>query len=93
MVCYCSFRVLYFLRHLTGHRGCVTPAQIENLRESTNGDLDYVDGYDEVPPEMQDKIKRALDQGHIDDEDWKGVNLCKAIISHACSLQVLGYRA
>ncbi|KAI9738161.1 MAG: hypothetical protein M1835_003247, partial [Candelina submexicana] len=47
-------------------------AQLSNLRETTNGDLDYVDGYDEVPVEMQEKIKRALDQGHIDDEDWKG---------------------
>lgn len=43
------------------------------MRETTNGDLDYVDGYDEMPAEFQEKIKRALDQGHIDDEDWKGV--------------------
>jgi hypothetical protein len=33
-----------------------------------------VDGYDEVPDEYQEKIKFALENGHIPDEDWKGVS-------------------
>lgn len=33
-----------------------------------------VDGFDEVPTEYQDKIKFALENGHIPDEDWKGVS-------------------
>ncbi|KAI9810894.1 MAG: hypothetical protein M1827_005753 [Pycnora praestabilis] len=53
-------------------RGCVTPQQLGNLQEVTNGDLDYVDGYDQVDAMMQDKIKRALEQGHVDDVEWNG---------------------
>lgn len=32
-----------------------------------------VDGFDELKPENQEKIKFALENGHIPDEDWKGV--------------------
>lgn len=35
-------------------------------------DMDYVDGYEELPHEFQEKVYRALDQGHVDMEDWKG---------------------
>lgn len=35
--------------------------------------MDYVDGFEELPDELQDKVKRALEQGHVDDEDWNGV--------------------
>jgi hypothetical protein len=55
-------------------RGCVTPKQIENLIETTEGNTDMVDGYDEIPPEFQEKINFALENGHIPDEDWKGVS-------------------
>lgn len=36
-------------------------------------DMDMVDGYDELPDEVQEKVKRALEQGHVDDADWNGV--------------------
>ena len=36
-------------------------------------DMDLVDGYDTLPDEIKEKVKRALEQGHVDDEDWKGV--------------------
>lgn len=39
----------------------------------TNGDMDFVDGYDDLPEELQEKVKRAIEQGHVDDEDWKHV--------------------
>lgn len=55
-------------------RGCVTPKQIENLIETCEGDTDLIDGYDELPPEYQEKIKYALENGHVADEDWKGVS-------------------
>lgn len=55
-------------------RGCVTPAQIENLKIKSEGNMEYVDGYGELPEEWQVKIVRAMEQGHIDDEDWKGVS-------------------
>lgn len=39
-------------------------------------DLDLLDGYDELPPEAQEKVRRALENGHVDDEDWRGVRHC-----------------
>ena len=54
-------------------RGCVTPKQIENLKTSIENDLDLFDGYDELPEDAQEKMRRALEQGHVDDEDWKWV--------------------
>jgi len=68
---------------LNGYRGCVTPKQIGNIIEQLGGldgldldkDLDLLDGYDELPEEHQDKIKYALENGHVNDEDWKGVSL------------------
>lgn len=35
--------------------------------------MEFVDGYDTLPPEVQEKVKRAIEQGHVDDEDWNGV--------------------
>lgn len=54
-------------------RGCVTPAQIGNLGDALEGDIEMLDGYEELPEDCQQKVKRAIDQGHVDDEDWKGV--------------------
>ncbi|EAL92277.1 hypothetical protein AFUB_036130 [Aspergillus fumigatus A1163] len=35
-------------------------------------DLDAIDGFEELPSEYQEKVRKALEQGHVDDEDWKG---------------------
>jgi len=68
---------------LTMSRGCVTPLQIKNLQVQVGPleDLDLeadlaaiIDGYDEVTGEAQEKIKFALEHGHVPDEDWKGVS-------------------
>lgn len=33
-----------------------------------------LDGFEELEDdEMKEKIKRAIEQGHVDDADWKGV--------------------
>lgn len=56
------------------HWGCVTPKQIENLIEASGGDTEMVDGYDELPEEYQKKVDFALANGHVPDEDWKGVS-------------------
>lgn len=56
-------------------RGCVTPKQIENLIEVSGGDTDMVDGYDELPAEFQEKVKFALENGHIPDEDCTHVSI------------------
>lgn len=52
----------------------MTPKVLANVKETIEDNLDWLDGYDEIPPEMQDKVKRALDQGHVDDEEWNGVS-------------------
>jgi hypothetical protein len=58
-----------------GSRGCVTPKQIENLIEVSGGDTDMVDGYDELPAEYQEKVRFALENGHIPDEDCTRVSI------------------
>lgn len=43
------------------------------MKESIEDNLDYLDGYDEIGPELQAKVSKALEEGHIDDADWFGV--------------------
>lgn len=52
------------------HWGCVTPKQIGNLNKDIEGDPSQLDGYDELPEDFQIKVANALEQGHVDDEDW-----------------------
>jgi hypothetical protein len=33
-----------------------------------------LDGFDELPSEFQEKIKVAIEKGHIEDDEWKGVS-------------------
>lgn len=55
---------------------------LQNIKESIGGegededslDFDALDGFDEVPLEMQEKIKTALVKGHVEDEEWNGVS-------------------
>ncbi|OTB17037.1 hypothetical protein K445DRAFT_287395 [Daldinia sp. EC12] len=61
------------------HWGCVSGKTITNLQEKiSSGDDEYqwdmIDGYDELDdhPEIQEKIRRVVTQGHIDPEDFKG---------------------
>jgi hypothetical protein len=35
--------------------------------------MELVDGYDELPADAQEKVQRAFDQGHVDDDDFTGV--------------------
>ncbi|KAL8821107.1 MAG: hypothetical protein Q9223_000799 [Gallowayella weberi] len=34
--------------------------------------MEMLDGYEELPEDWQEKVKRAITNGHVDDEDWKG---------------------
>lgn len=63
-----------------GKRGCVTPQMLGNMKLKTEDNLDYLDGYEELPSEMQEKVARAFEQGHVDDGDWKGVSLMPSSI-------------
>ena len=61
-------------------RGCVTPRIIaslnETLGEDDEKDYEQLDGFEDLTPENQEKVKKALEQGHVDDKEWKGV--CKS---------------
>ncbi|GAB1202064.1 hypothetical protein APSETT445_000675 [Aspergillus pseudonomiae] len=58
------------------HWGCVTPRIIaslnENLGDGDEKDYEQLDGFEDLTPENQEKVKKALEQGHVDDEEWKG---------------------
>jgi soluble cytochrome b562 len=54
-------------------RGCTTPQQIQNLKNSIEDNIDYLDGFDELPSELQAKVLKTLEEGHVDDAEWKGV--------------------
>ena len=48
-------------------------------------DMELVDGYDELPADVQAKVKRALEQKHVDDDDFNGVS----IIGYSLGMQWL----
>ncbi|KZL88024.1 protein kinase rad3, partial [Colletotrichum incanum] len=61
------------------HWGCVSGEQmahVKELCEKKDGtfDFDAFDGYDEMGdhPDLQAKIRKAIEQGHIDPEDFNG---------------------
>lgn len=58
---------------LMSFRGCTTPQQIQNLKDSIEDNIDYLDGLDELPSELRLKVLKALEDGHVDDSDWRGV--------------------
>jgi len=64
--------------HTWRHWGCVTARQISNInkvvRKGDNAlDLGLLDGYGELASEEQKQtVRNALEQGYVDDEDWKG---------------------
>lgn len=68
------------MKFLTVIRGCTTPKVIENIitaweeLRSNETDYDVLDGWEDLPEDWQSKIRTALAQGHVDDEDWKGVS-------------------
>ncbi|KAF2487891.1 hypothetical protein BDY17DRAFT_320403 [Neohortaea acidophila] len=54
------------------HWGCVTPKVLSNWNETSEGNPELIDGFEELPPKAQEKVRRALAQVHVDDEDWNG---------------------
>lgn len=44
------------------------------MAETINGDFEMLDGFDDLPDEDQERVRRALEQGHVDDDEWKGVS-------------------
>lgn len=56
------------------NRGCITPKIIENINNETDHDASQIDGMEDVGEEWAAKFQKALDEGHVPDEDWKGVS-------------------
>ena len=57
-------------------RGCVTPQQLFNLKDSVEDDLDgNLDGYSELDDFNKSKIAKAFEEGHVADDDWRGVSV------------------
>jgi hypothetical protein len=69
------------------HWGCVSGKQLQSVRayldpEGTgNYQWDHLDGYDsgdkgslDAHPDLQEKIRRVITQGYIDEEDFNGVS-------------------
>jgi hypothetical protein len=52
----------------------VTPQVIANIKDFIDGDVDMLDGYEELSQENKDKVALALKEGHVADEDWVGVS-------------------
>ncbi|MCJ1282586.1 hypothetical protein MMC26_001911 [Xylographa opegraphella] len=53
------------------HWGCVTPVQIANLKKDIEDNLDYLDGYEDLNDDDKAKVRQALADGHVADEDWR----------------------
>ncbi|KAL8763744.1 MAG: hypothetical protein Q9184_000536 [Pyrenodesmia sp. 2 TL-2023] len=39
---------------------------------NTDGDTDMLDGYEDLPSDLQEKIAQAFEDGHVADDDWRG---------------------
>ena len=55
-------------------RGCVTPKVLQNINGSIEGNYDLLDGYEDLPEGDQEKVRKALEDGHVDDDDFNGVS-------------------
>lgn len=52
----------------------MTPKQIANLKKGINNDATELDGFEDLPEDFQEKIRNAVQEGHVADEDWGGVS-------------------
>ncbi|KIL62873.1 hypothetical protein M378DRAFT_128311, partial [Amanita muscaria Koide BX008] len=50
------------------HWGCVRPKMLQMMKEMFSDPSD-LDGYDDLKPEDQERIQKALEEGHVADED------------------------
>lgn len=50
------------------HWGCVTPKILANVKKQFS-DADELDGFEELKPEDQEKLKKAFETGQVAEED------------------------
>ncbi|KAJ5103514.1 hypothetical protein N7532_004043 [Penicillium argentinense] len=63
------------------HWGCTTPRVLHNITENiANEDksiaFDTLDGWEELDDETREKIRTAIEKGHIEDDEWNGDAEC-----------------
>ena len=62
-----------FVFDLIDCRGCLTPKVIANIHDSIDeeGNLNFelLDGFDELSAEVQDKVKKTIESGELDEAD------------------------
>ena len=46
---------------------------MENIQADVADDMEMVDGYDELGPEDQARVRTAISEGHIADEDCTSI--------------------
>lgn len=51
----------------------------ELTEDSEEPDFSRLDGFEELSEEFQEKIRKAIELGHVEDEEWKGVSLPSSI--------------
>lgn len=51
----------------------MTPKQLEHLKEFIEGDFDVIDGLEELSEEDQKRVRKAVEEGHIADEECIGM--------------------
>ncbi|KAK7203736.1 hypothetical protein BZA70DRAFT_58475 [Myxozyma melibiosi] len=54
------------------HWNCVTPQVMENIKKSLDNLPDDLDGYSELDADKQQEVAKALEDGHISDDVYKG---------------------
>lgn len=70
-------------------RGCTTPEQISHLKAAIEDNVENLDGYEELDSASQDKVRTAIEVGHVSDDDWKGVRSLQSLSSYRKLLMVL----
>ncbi|KAI4214432.1 MAG: hypothetical protein LQ351_003185, partial [Letrouitia transgressa] len=45
---------------------------ISHLKDAIEDNAENLDGYEELDPASQDKVRKAIEVGHVSDDDWKG---------------------
>ncbi|KAI6006690.1 hypothetical protein F5J12DRAFT_832361 [Pisolithus orientalis] len=51
------------------HWGCTTSKLISNMKERLDGDVEELDGFDELRDEDKDRLRRAFEEGKVADAD------------------------
>ncbi|KAI0027552.1 hypothetical protein K488DRAFT_61207, partial [Vararia minispora EC-137] len=50
------------------HWGCVTPKILQNMKASL-GEVENLDGFENMKPEDQERIRKAWEEGHVAEDD------------------------